>query len=141
MIPARMLLKSWAIPPARTPMLSSFWACSNRRSISSRSCSARLAIGDVAGHPGSSHDLAVVVDQRALDGLEPDELAVLVGQQLFKCRRSPQVHDLALVLLKLRGDLHGEEFNGRLAQYIFRVNSEEPAPRGVDRQKCAPLGP
>jgi len=41
MIP-RMLLKSWAIPPARVPMASSFWACRRRPSRLARSSSARL---------------------------------------------------------------------------------------------------
>ena len=49
MIAARMLLKSWAMPPARVPMASIFWAW--RRCSSMRFCSvislliSRRAIG------------------------------------------------------------------------------------------------
>ena len=32
-MPVRILLKSWAIPPARVPMASIFWACRNWRAI------------------------------------------------------------------------------------------------------------
>ena len=45
--PVRMLLKSWAMPPARTPRLSNLWASRKRASVSR--CSVMSVVAPTSG--------------------------------------------------------------------------------------------
>ncbi len=57
-----MLLKSWAMPPARTPRLSSFWLCCELEFDPAAVLFGAISIGDVDGDP--LDEFAVVVGRR-----------------------------------------------------------------------------
>ena len=76
MMTVRMLLKSWATPPARVPMASIFCAW--------RSCSSRLLVGDVLDQGDEVVDRPVVPTHAAHRNRGVDDPAVLADVPLIQ---------------------------------------------------------
>ena len=73
-MPPRMLLKSWAMPPASSPMDSIFWAWMNRSSRSLRSEMSRTYSITPVSLPSS-------IEKRKGVQLQPAALAVAADQR------------------------------------------------------------